>query len=95
MSLYVPKKIHPLRLVAMALRGLVKLLKLWPLLVIAAIVLSPVGPYLRWEYRYQQRGPLQYFTDCTYLSIRGFVRMAPNPGHCPFFLILDHRQVND
>lgn len=92
MPTYSPKKFRPLRLVAMCLRSLIQLLNVWPLLLLCAFFISPVGPYLRIQYIYEQRGPARYMLDCQYLGSRGFVHYT-RYGECPFIIMLDRRSV--
>ena len=92
MTPYTHKKIRPWRLSAMALRALSRLLELWPLFVIAAVLISPIGPHMRWQYIYEQRGPHRHYLDCLYLGGGGFVRYVQPNCQCPFLIVLDRRQ---
>ena len=65
-----------------------RLLMKWPLLLIAAFFLSPVGPHLLWEYHY--RGSRDVRFNCSYIGSRGLV----HPGYvegCPYIAWLDAR----
>lgn len=93
MSLYSPKKIRPLHIAAMTVRGLIKFLEIWPLLVIVAFLFSPVDPYLRYTYVYKQYGAHRQIISCTYLGLRDFIRY-PVYGHCPLFIARDSRTGN-
>lgn len=90
MSIYKPRKLRPLHLAAMTVRALIQLLQVWPLVLMAAVLISPVGPNLRYKYAYQQRGDERYMISCTYLGSRGFVQYS-NYGECPLFVVLDNR----
>ncbi len=62
----------------------------WPLVLVIAFFVSPVAPYLRWEYSYQGSGSNIFYTECIYLGPRGL--MTPNFfGDCPVIAILDVR----
>ncbi|MEN8129338.1 MAG: hypothetical protein ABFS45_03915 [Pseudomonadota bacterium] len=92
MTYYTHKRLRPWRIVAMALRGLVSLLSIWPLLLIAAFFLSPVGPHLRWQYSYQLHGVHRHYIACEYIGSRGFVYDMRN-GDCPLITIIDRRVI--
>ena len=89
---YKPKRLHPLRLIAMALRSLAGLLSIWPLLLVAAFFISPVGPHLLWTYSYEQRGTYRHMFACQYIGARGFV-YTDHLGDCPYITIIDRRAV--
>ncbi len=59
----------------------------WPLWLIAAFLISPIGPHLRWSY--VGKDPVYY--QCTYLGSRGFVDPGLTPD-CPIIVILDARR---
>lgn len=91
MSEYRPKRFSVLRLIAKLLRGIASLLNVWPLILIAAFVISPIGPHMRWSYRYTEYGMGQrYYTSCEYLGAKGFVYYTRG-GDCPFITIIDRR----
>ncbi|MCU7805675.1 MAG: hypothetical protein KZQ96_21015 [Candidatus Thiodiazotropha sp. (ex Lucinoma borealis)] len=89
---YKPKRLHPFRLIAMVLRSLAGLLSVWPILALAAFFVSPIGPHMRWQYTYEQRGTHRQMIACEYLGSRGFVYYQ-RYGNCPFFTIIDRRVV--
>ena len=89
---YKPKRLHPFRLVAKALRGLVSLLSVWPLLLVSAFFVSPVGPHLLWDYLYEQRGSYRFMHACRYIGSRGFV-YSQHMGECPYVTIIDQRTL--
>ncbi|MCG8380697.1 MAG: hypothetical protein MJA28_00550 [Gammaproteobacteria bacterium] len=62
-----------------------------PLLLIAAFILSPVGPHMLLNYTYEQRGSYKYMLSCQYLGSRGFVHYVAM-GECPYFKIIDSRE---
>lgn len=81
-------------LVAMALRGLEKLTRYLPLLLVAVFLLLPVGPHLRVEYSYKARGSSKYMTECKYLGSRGYINHIPDRSRCPVVIIIDRRVVS-
>lgn len=89
MKPYAPKKLRPLRLLSELLRGLASLLDLWPLLLLVALLLSPVSPHLRWTYTYEQHGNQRYYHACTYLGVRGLVPFPVVYGDCPVILMIN------
>lgn len=93
MTRYAHKKIKPLRVVAMGLRGLGRLLRQWPLLLLVAALVSPVGPHLRIQYTYELRGSYRHMLDCDYLGARGIITIA-SYGDCPLAVMLDTRDFN-
>ena len=46
MKHYTPKRLRPLKVLAMIVRFIVRLLKLWPLLLIVMALLSPITPHV-------------------------------------------------
>jgi len=58
----------------------------WPLFVLAALLISPIGPHLRWSYT---KSAYSYH-QCTYLGSRGFIDPDLTPD-CPIVVILDSR----
>ena len=91
MKIYRYKRFRALRIVAMLMRGLGQLLGAWPLLLIATFLVSPVGPHLRAEYTYEQRGSHRQMIACRYLGSRGWVDYV-RYGECPVIVILDRRK---
>lgn len=89
---YQPKKITPLRLLAMGLRALAGLLGHWPLFVVIAVLASPISPHVlvTYEYRHAAYGH-SFKTHCRYLGARGWVEVTPNDD-CPFIALLDTRR---
>ncbi|MEW7987667.1 MAG: hypothetical protein AB2799_17915 [Candidatus Thiodiazotropha sp.] len=90
MPVYKPKKRRALQWVAMGLRGLGSLYGLWPLLLIAGLIFSPVGPYLLTDYTYERRGSYRHMLDCDYLGLRGRLQRPAHGGACPYVVITDH-----
>lgn len=91
MSHYKPKRFRATKVFGYFFRGIAELLSRWPLLLLVAFLVSPVGPHLRYQYTYEDRGSYRYMLDCEYLGSRGFVRYYAN-GECPFFVIIDQRK---
>jgi len=91
MSYYKPKRIRGAKLFASFIRSIVGILSRWPLLLLAAFLISPIGPHLRFQYTYDQRGTYRYMLDCEYVGSRGFVKYRAD-GECPVFAILDRRK---
>jgi hypothetical protein len=90
MSVYQHRKIYPLRIVALLLRGLSTLLGSWGWLLMAAIILSPISPHVLIQYRETTYGTYRTQFDCEYFGSRGFVKYAPK-GNCPWITIIDRR----
>ncbi len=91
MSIYTHRKITVWRIAAMALRGVVRLLSAWPLLLLVVFFISPVGPHLRWTYSYQDFGiNTRVYYRCQYLGSRGFLYYM-HGDTCPFITIIDRR----
>ncbi|MES9971748.1 MAG: hypothetical protein AB2722_02040 [Candidatus Thiodiazotropha sp.] len=91
MHVYKPKRRRTLQWVAMGLRGIGSLYNIWPLLLIATAVLSPVGPYLLTDYTFERRGGgYRRMIDCNYLGLRGQVQRPARGGSCPYVLITSH-----
>ena len=90
---YSPTKIRPLRLLAVTLRALASVVRLWPLALIGLFVLSPVGPHMRWQYTYHEYGLHRVYTACEYLGSSGFVEYMDREGNCPFFTVIDRRVI--
>ena len=62
----------------------------WLLFSIAALVLSPIGPHLRWVYSYTGSYDRPVYLSCTYLGSRGLITPEVAP-RCPLIAILDSR----
>ncbi len=90
MSYYKPKRIRWGRVFASIIRSVAEILRRWPLLVIAVLIISPIGPHLRIQYTYEQRGSYRYMLSCEYLGSRGYVNYVAM-GDCPVFMIIDRR----
>ena len=91
MSHYQHPRTRPLRIIAMLLRGCSRLLGKWPLLALAGLLISPVGPHLRVQYTYEMRGTYRQMLDCDYLGSRGMVSYV-RYGECPLIVMLDTRE---
>ena len=90
MSLYTHKKLSRWRMVSMIFRGLASVLKVWPLLLLVACIVSPVTPHLRWSYRYQDYGPERIYFTCSYVGVKGTVNYM-HGDTCPFIAFIDLR----
>ena len=83
-------RLKGLSLIAMTLRGVARLIRQWPWIVLAVCILVlPTGPHLRWEYSYKPYGNTRVYIDCHYLGLRGIVRYA-RMGDCPMIIWIDH-----
>ncbi|KIO48281.1 hypothetical protein [Nitrosospira sp. NpAV] len=90
MKTYSPKKYRPFAWLSVFLRGVTYLLRHWFLLLIAAWVISPVGPHFLVWYTYKQYGTYRDYNDCVYLGGRGLIER--NVGDdCPVIVIIDRR----
>lgn len=90
MKTYFPKKYRPFAWLSVFLRGVTYLLRHWLLLLIAALVISPIGPHLLVWYTYKQYGTYRDYNDCVYLGGRGLIKR--NIGDdCPAVVIIDRR----
>lgn len=93
MSYYKPKRLRWGRVVAGVTRGIAGILIRWPLLACAALIVSPIGPHLRIQYTYEQRGIYRYMLSCEYLGSRGFVNFIAT-GDCPLVTLIDRREAD-
>ena len=93
MKMYSPHRRWPWRKAANALRALADLLDQWPLLLLAALLLSPVGPHLRVQYSYVPHGSYREMRACRYLGSRGWVEHVQD-GRCPLVTIIDRRVID-
>lgn len=62
----------------------------WKLALIAAFLISPVGPHLRLTYAYNETYGVRSFVSCNYLGSRGIIRLGLG-AECPVIAILDSR----
>ncbi|MCI0466833.1 MAG: hypothetical protein L0Y57_07495 [Beijerinckiaceae bacterium] len=91
MDIFTPRKLRPWALATLAVRGVIRLLELWPLLLILGLYVSPVQPHLRWQYRYIPNGSDKIMIDCDYLGPRGFIKYRIGT-RCPVIVVLDARK---
>lgn len=77
-----------LKTLALLFRSLSLMARLWPIALIAWLVLSPVGPHLRWQYSAYGPEQARTYTRCVYLGPRGFVAARIQPD-CPLFALLN------
>lgn len=87
MDRYTPRKLRPLAITSMTLRGLIWLLEYWPVLLVCALFISPLQPYLRTEYEYYMVGSRKIMVACDYLGLHGF-RKYTQGTNCPVIVIL-------
>jgi hypothetical protein len=69
-----------LRYTAMSLRVTVNVLRHWPIIAFALVVMSPVGPHIRVDYQYERDGA-GYLMQCRYFGSRGFREVVSS--ECP------------
>ena len=82
------KRLFILKFTARVLRLVSHIFSKWLILLIAAFLLSPLGPHLRAEYEYYEAGNTRIYLRCAYLGSRGFV--TPDfRGDCPVIAILN------
>ena len=87
MTIYEHKKITLWRITAKLLRSIVNLFSLWPLLLVVAIIFSPISPHLRWEYTYRGEGAFRVYYSCRYVGADGFVNYMRGE-ECPFITLI-------
>jgi hypothetical protein len=70
------------------------LLGRWPVILLAAFLLSPVGPHLYWSGEYRKVFGNRIYTACTYLGSRGAVPLDFRHFNdkCPTIMWLDSRE---
>ncbi|MBX3639759.1 MAG: hypothetical protein KF888_04495 [Nitrosomonas sp.] len=90
MQPYSPRKFRPFSWLSVLLRSLAYLLRHWFLLLIAALVISPVGPHVLVWYSYVDYGAYRDMNDCIYLGGRGLVERDYGDT-CPVIVIIDRR----
>jgi hypothetical protein len=88
MERFTPKKLRPWVLTSLLLRTVIRLLELWPLVLILAMFLSPIKPYMRIQYHYFYLGKTKIMTDCDYLGLYGFTDYRAGSS-CPFIIMID------
>ncbi|MES9972521.1 MAG: hypothetical protein ABW092_21000 [Candidatus Thiodiazotropha sp.] len=91
MNHYKPTRLRGRQVLAQFIRIIAGMLERWPLLLLAVVIVSPVGPHLRWNYAYEQRGTYRHMFACEYLGSRGFINHV-EAGRCPVFTIIDTRK---
>lgn len=67
-----------------------RLVNYWPVVLITAFFLSPVGPHLLWTYHYRDAFGHRTYTSCTYIGSRGLMTPRYMSG-CPVVVWLDTR----
>lgn len=90
MKMYSPQKFRPFAWLSMLLRSTAYLLRHWFLLLIAALMISPIGPHLLVWYTYKEFNGYRVYNDCLYLGGRGLLK-RDNSNDCPVIMIIDRR----
>ncbi|PTQ98744.1 hypothetical protein C8R30_10921 [Nitrosomonas nitrosa] len=90
MKTYSPGKFRPLSWLSLLLRGIAYVLRHWLVILIAVLVISPVGPHLLVWYTYKDYGAYKDMNDCVYLGGRGLVKRHDG-DNCPVIVIIDRR----
>jgi len=85
MKPYQQERLRPLRILAMGLRFIARLLQLWPLLLGVTLLISPITPHLRWNYHPETQASVQ----CDYLGVHGY--RVRNKNSCPFIAFISHK----
>ena len=80
-----------LLILAALLRGLSALMSYWKPLLVILVLLSPVGPHIRWNHSYTGSPEHPRFTRCVYLGARGLITPPLTPS-CPLIAWLDARK---
>ncbi|MEO1192912.1 MAG: hypothetical protein AAFY02_14220 [Pseudomonadota bacterium] len=93
MDQYKPRSLRPWSVTTLVLRMLAYVLRHWVVFVIAAILISPVGPHLRIEYSYVPLpGGGKSMKDCRYIGAQGWVTKTFGED-CPLIAIIDTRDA--
>lgn len=79
-------------IIALLLRALSGLLRYWKPLLLILLILSPVGPHVRWTQSYTGSPENPRFTRCDYLGSRGIIATSFAPN-CPLLTWLDAREA--
>ena len=74
------------------LRIIGALLERWPLLLVVAFIVSPVGPHMRLKYTYYGSFESKVYKRCWYLGSRGVIEPLGLTPNCPVFVVLDARE---
>ena len=77
-----------------ALKFVAALLERWHWALIAAFLISPIGPHLYWSGEYRKVFGNRVYISCTYIGSRGAVRLDFRHFNdkCPTFMWLDARE---
>lgn len=92
MKTYSPRKFRPLLWASTLLRAMAYLLRHWFLLLIAALIISPIGPHLRVWYSYTNYGSYKRMNECAYLGGGGLIEIKDS-NVCPVIVIFDRRDM--
>ncbi|MXS77910.1 hypothetical protein ABF87_08020 [Nitrosomonas sp. JL21] len=90
MKMYSPQKFRSFSWLSVLLRSLAYLLRHWFLLLIAALMISPIGPHLLVWYSYKDYGAYRDYNDCLYLGGGGLLERDFGDD-CPVIVIIDKR----
>jgi hypothetical protein len=92
MSYFKPTRLRWRQGLARFIRFIAGMLERWPLLLLAIVIVSPVGPHLRWNYTYRDVGQNRVYVACDYLGVRGVVPYRRG-SECPLLVLIDLREV--
>lgn len=90
---YKPKRLRAWQWIAGALRLLAVIVRFWPFWLLAALLISPVSPYLRWRSTNTNYGNVRHYQRCEYLGLRGKFIYTAWDGKCPLVLWAGRRDV--
>ncbi len=91
MKMYSPQKFRPFAWLSVLLRSTAYLLRHWFLLLIAGLMISPIGPHLLVWYTYKEFNGYRVYNDCLYLGGGGLVELDYSSSDCPVLVIIDRR----
>lgn len=79
---------------SIALKIFAALLERWPLVLVGAFLISPIGPHMYWSGEYREVFGSRVYTSCTYIGSRGHVQLDFRHFNdtCPIFMWLDSRK---
>jgi hypothetical protein len=92
MKPYKPTRLRWRQALAHVIRFIAGMLERWPLLLLAAVIVSPVTPHLRWNYTYRDVGQNRVYLKCDYIGVRGVVPYRRGSA-CPLLALIDLREV--
>ncbi|MEM9375592.1 MAG: hypothetical protein AAGA72_05190 [Pseudomonadota bacterium] len=83
----------PFSVLAAVLRWLSGLSRHALLIALVAVVVSPIGPAMRWEYTYRNVYGERVYLHCVYVGSRGFFAPSVREG-CPLMIVADSRKYD-